>query len=43
LKGIPYVGITDGGFHPGKKVRIQGLVLPAANRYSSHFFCMLYC
>lgn len=37
--GIPYVGIIDGGFHPGKMVRIQGSVLPAANRFAINLQC----
>lgn len=37
--GIPYFGIIDGGFHPGKLVRIQGTVLPAANRFAINLQC----
>ncbi|XP_021923647.1 galectin-4-like isoform X2 [Zootermopsis nevadensis] len=37
--GLPYIGIVDGGFHPGKLVRIQGTVLPSANRFSINLQC----
>ncbi|PSN32330.1 hypothetical protein C0J52_17636 [Blattella germanica] len=36
---IPYVGLIDGGFHPGKMVRIQGTVHPSANRFAINLQC----
>jgi hypothetical protein len=42
FQGVPYVGNIDGGFYPGKMVRIQGMVLPSANRYSLLCFTFFY-
>jgi hypothetical protein len=37
LQVIPYIGIIEGGFLPGKMVRVQGTVLAAASGYLSLF------
>ncbi|XP_069682670.1 galectin-4-like isoform X2 [Periplaneta americana] len=35
----PYIGVIDGGFHPGKMVRVQGTILPSANRFAINLQC----
>ncbi|PNF22381.1 hypothetical protein B7P43_G17260 [Cryptotermes secundus] len=37
--GVPYVANIDGGLYPGKMVRIQGTVLPSANRFAINLQC----